>query len=293
MSRFSVRFIAALFAGAIAPAFHPAALAATPLLGLGTTENGSIASLYDVDLATGVASNPRNLGVTSVVGITFGPGGTVYGLMTFAGTYPNSLVRIDPATGNTTQIGPTGFSSVFEGDIAYDPVSGRLYGLTDITGTGPDPRNLFTLNPATGAATVVGDIAATGDPSAMAFSPEGALYVLDNVDGGPPDRLYRVDPATGVAISGVDLSTRLGFTGGMAFDPATRNLYVADGGTEGTNALYSVDPSTGVMTRIGGLGPLAPRGLAGLAFVPEPASFAAVVAMGLLAVSRRNRKAEG
>ena len=285
----AVPCIAAFASVALAPSFRPPCLAATPLLGNSVASTGAPATLYDVDPATGAATNPRSLGVNSVVGITFGPGGTLYGLMTFAGTFPNSLVRIDPVTGNTTVVGATGLDNVFEGDIAFNPATGLLYGLTDTAGAA-DRRNLFTMNPATGAATVVGHIAGVSDPSALAFSPAGVLYMIDNRNGGPPDRLYRLDPSTAVTTAGVDLSSPLGSVSGMAFDPADGTLFLADGSTGGSDSLYTVDPSTGSMTRIGGTGPLAPDGLGGLAFVPEPGPPATFLAAAALALARRRRR---
>ena len=281
--------VAAVAVVALGPAVQQCAVA-TPLLGNSMGDiGGAPAALFDIDPATGVASNPRSLGVTSLVGIAYGPGGTLYGLMTFAGTYGNSLVRIDPVTGATTLVGPTGFSNIFEGDIAYNPANGLLYGIEDVPGGG-NVRNLFTIDPATGRGTVIRDLGFGGDPSALAFSPGGTLYVLNNVDDGPPDQLYVVDPATGIPSSPVNLSSRLGFTEGMAFDPATGILYVADGGDQGSNSLYTVNPATGAMTRVGGLGQLAPRGLSGLTFLPEPAALGALLAAGGGLLSRRTRR---
>jgi DNA-binding beta-propeller fold protein YncE len=70
--------------------------------------------------------------------------------------------------------------------------------------------------------------------------------------------------------SAVTVSVNLGFTAGMDFHPATGALYVADGGLgDGTNKLYTLDPTTGALTLVGPTG--VPAGLAGLTFaIPEP-----------------------
>ena len=77
-----------------------------------------------------------------------------------------------------------------------------------------------------------------------------------------------LDPSDASTLSTMPLSTPLGaLAAGMDFDPATGTFYVADGGSGGTDSLYTLDPATGVLTAIGPLG--IAGGLSGLA-VPEP-----------------------
>jgi DNA-binding beta-propeller fold protein YncE len=75
---------------------------------------------------------------------------------------------------------------------------------------------------------------------------------------------------------------------GIDFDPASGTLYVADGGAGGANALFTLDPATGVLSEVGPLG-LA-NGLSGLA-VPEPGAaalaYAVVAALGGISARRR------
>ena len=249
--------------------------------------------LYDVNVATGAATNPRSTGtgVESLTGITFAPNGTLYGLTGFAGTPANSLVTIDPVTGSTTQVGFTGLS-VAEGDLAFDPASGVLYGMQHV----PSNRQLFTIDVATGAGTVVGSLGGSEEiePSAMTFGSDGTLYVLDTgIDfGDRPDistRLLTVDKFTGATLTEVTLPIELGYTAGMDFDPVTGQLYVADGGVgEGTNDLYLVSPANGAMSVVGQTGVAV--GLAGLAFaIPEPSSAVMACVAGLSALARRRR----
>jgi hypothetical protein len=154
-------------------------------------------TLYDVDVATGALSNPRPVGTggESLMGISFGPGYQLHGLTTFVGTPPNALVFINDGTGAATTIGATGFSTLAEGDLAFDLSTGVLYGIQNI---GTDSRELITINPLTGAATVVGSLGvnASGDYSAMAFGPGGSLYVLDTGLDPGGSRLLTVDKAT-------------------------------------------------------------------------------------------------
>jgi hypothetical protein len=244
--------------------------------------------LYDVNVATGAATNPRSVGTgaNSLVGITFAPSGTLYGLTTFVGSPPNSLITINPATGASSSIGATGLS-ISEGDLAFDPTNGALYGIQHLSNSN---RQLYTINAATGAGTVVGTLGGLTDDdfSALAFASDGTLYMLGS--GVPPGaaRLLTVNKATAATISSVSLSLDLGFAAGMDFHPATGALYVADGGlNDGTDSLYTLNPATGALTLVGPTG-LA-DGLAGLAFVvPEPTS-AGLALAGVVGLAMRRR----
>lgn len=186
----------------------------------------------------------------------------------------NSLFRIDPGTGTSTLVGATGLR-VFEGDLAFDPTSGILYGLQDVPSG--STRNLFTINTATGQGTVIGNINAPNlDLSAMAFDSSGTLFVIDTENS----QLFTVNKGNAGILTTVSLNTKLGETAGSAFDPSTGTLYVADGGTGGTNKLYTLDTSTGILTPVGNTGTRI--GIAGLTFVvPEPSSLA-LVSLGWL-----------
>lgn len=136
-------------------------------------------NLYTVDPATGAALNPRPSGVTGLVGVDFGPAGQLYGLTANNGVAPDSFYRINPISGVSTLVGSTGLTDIFEGDIKFDPSTGTLYGLQAIPRTGV--REFFTIDVLTGAAMVIGTIGnGNSDLSAMAFSSNGTLFVIDD-----------------------------------------------------------------------------------------------------------------
>lgn len=253
----------------------------------------SAGTLYDVDTATGAATNARSIGFVNVAGIARDPAsGSFYGLTTLGGLNSNSLIRIDPVTGAGTLVGATGLSNIFEGDLAFNPTNGVLYGIQDVPMGTPGPRNLFTLNVTTGAATTVGTVATSGDLSALAFNALGVLYTINTQS----DVLHTVNPLTGAVLTSTSLSTALGTGAGLTFDPVSGTAYVVDGIGSGTDSLYTLNTATGSLTLIGALG--VSDGLSGLAFnnvaaVPEPSTYALMLAgLGVVGfVAGRRRKA--
>ena len=212
----------------------------------------------------------------------------MFGLTTFASApFANSLLKIDVPSGAVSLVGATGLSNIFEGDLAFQPSTGALYGIENVLSG--SVHNLFTMNPSTGAATTVGSVS-TGAPhdfSSLAFNAAGTLYAIDDDNLTGNTLLDTLNPSTGAILTTVPLNVHLGFTVGMTFHPVADVAYVADGGTNGTNNLYTLDTGTGTLTLVGSTG-LA-SGLSGLAFVrvPEPstAMLAAFAFLGLAALS--------
>jgi DNA-binding beta-propeller fold protein YncE len=133
----------------------------------------------------------------------------------------------------------------------------------------------------TGVATVVGNINTLGDLSAMAFDDGGTLYAIDTTG----ELLLTLNKSNAQIITSVPLSRPLGAVAGMDFHPDSDVLYVADGFTAGTDLLFTLDVNTGILTEVGPTG-LA-NGLAGLEFVPEPATLALLLIGGLPLIRRR------
>jgi DNA-binding beta-propeller fold protein YncE len=219
------------------------------------------AILYQIDRTSGRASQPRDTGLVWITGIAFDRHGVLYTVTTYDGQPPNSLIRIDPDTGQTTVVGATGLSTIFEGDIAFDPTTGDLYGMYD---THP-ATNMFRIDTTTGAATMVATFPSgfAADISGMVFDPSGQLYLIED----ERDQVIRVDWRNATVLSTTPLSSPLGYTVGITYDPHQERFYVADGHVDGTNSLYTIDLTTGRLSLIGGLVD-APEGLAGLAVMP-------------------------
>jgi hypothetical protein len=226
--------------------------------------------LYDVNFATGAATNPRTTQIDTLSGISFGPDGTLYGLTALGSNFPNALLSFNPSNGGSNIIGYTGLR-IAEGDLDFDPSTGVLYGIENLPASGG--RELFTIDTSTGVATVVGNVDTKGDLSAMAFDANGSLFILDTSTSS--NRLLLVDKSTATIISSVNLRFSHDLAG-MDFNPSTGVLYVAYGipfdNVGGPGSLYTLNTTTGALTLVGSTH--LSRGLSGLAFftVPEPSN---------------------
>jgi hypothetical protein len=236
--------------------------------------------LYDIDIATGAATNPRNTGIERFNGIAADAKGNLFGT-TGLGSVPNanSFFAIDRHTGAATRIAPLSLGNQFEGDLSFDDSTGKFYGVYS--------AQLFELNPTTGRGTLRGP-SYYGDFSAMGFNKSGQLYVMNT----NANELWSFNKLNGdvFAVKSVMPQFMPG-TAGMDFHPISDVLYMADGEDDSTDSLYTMDLATGQLTLVGPTG-LA-SGLSGLAFVsvPEPALrmslFSLVVGVGLALRPRR------
>jgi hypothetical protein len=121
--------------------------------GGGSPEGGQGGSvLATVNLATGNLNNLGPITAPSVIsGLAYDEAtDTLYGIT--AGGVPADLITINRATGQATVVGPTGYTRI--GSIEFGP-DGFLYGGTTFSGA-PNANALLRINPATGAATLVG-----------------------------------------------------------------------------------------------------------------------------------------
>jgi hypothetical protein len=101
----------------------------------------------------------------------------------------SALVRIDPATGESTLIGRPGRNYQFL-SFSFDAHSGKLLGLTPLMLT--KKFALVWVDPATGKSDPCVELALDAPPTAMALAADGKALV---VAGG--NELYEADPATG------------------------------------------------------------------------------------------------
>jgi hypothetical protein len=161
----------------------------------------------------------------------------------------DTLYRIDLTTHTATAVGAAG---MYAGQTI-----GNISGLT----TAPDgtlyaaaggQKLLVTVNPASGAAQVVGSLglAGQGDPGHndaldlnMVASCDGTLWLSSAVAG----KLWTVDPATGA-------TSLVGVTGHTITGLVARGSVLYGAGGQGNNNFYRIDTHTGAATLIGSFG---------------------------------------
>lgn len=173
--------------------------------------------LGTIDVGTGAVTIVGSMGVV-MWDIAFDPLGNLFG------TNGTSLYRIDKSTAVATPVGSLGATIT---SLVFNP-SGALYG---------SGNSLYSINPGTGAATLIGG-SAYGFSGDLSFA-GGQLY-LSHGQGAFPSTLSVLNTSTGVR-------SQLGSMGvpqvyGLA-SPDRAVLY----GVAGTN-VYTVNGTTGAST---------------------------------------------
>lgn len=162
-----------------------------------------------------------------------------------AGSLPTNLYLLDASTGAVqATVGPVrlGATNLRLGGLTFDPQTGVLYATTAGRGTA-NPRSLVTLDPSTGAATLIGSLGLPGGGtlSDLAVGPDGILYGISGQSAGTG--LFTVNPTTGQATRVTPFA--VGLSGGaLAFGPGGA-LYAAG---ESSGTLFTVNATTGMFT---------------------------------------------
>jgi hypothetical protein len=223
------------------------------------TRGRSVASpLYVIDPADGTTIATIGSPGYAVTGLAFHPRtGVLYGVTTsLSPSAPQSLVTIDPTTGEGSVVGSMGYTV---GDITFDR-RGRLFGWAQRLGEAKrDLDDLVRIDIDTGSVTVVADSGLDVVGSGLAFGPDGRLYFAGATSSGD---LVVLDPELGVARGAIGALGGAGVpVGALAFD-----LEGALYGLEvefGSATLLRIDPATAATTTIG---PSDVEGLDALAF---------------------------
>lgn len=211
------------------------------------------ANLFQINLETGAATDLGTIGflapsgglaATALIGIAIAPAPVAYAV-----DEENNLLIFDP-----TKPEPVSkkIENIQPGEtiLGLDtrPLTGQLYAL------GSSSR-IYTINPASGAATAVGALPMvpliTGDVFGFDFNPTAdAIRIVSNTGLN-----LRVNPTTGIAtadgniVSSAEV-TAAAYTNNVTGSTSTR-LYVIDSKVD---SLYEQNPSTGALTRVGRLG---------------------------------------
>jgi hypothetical protein len=158
---------------------------------------------------------------------------------------PNATLElIDTSTSSVTPIGATGVNVNF-GDLAPSPTPGLAYMVDGRHSPATDNSNLYTLNLATGAATLVGS---TGVPDmfGLAYAPDtstlfGTTYSVGVVG------LYSINASTGAAtfIGPTSISNNTEEIDALTYNTTTHKLV---GISTGFSSLYTINELTGTLT---------------------------------------------
>lgn len=273
------------FIGSLALTLLAASASAGPIAYVINSPNG-VQQFGTMDLTSGVFTQIGTDTFVGENGLVPGPNGTLLSL-----AFSGDLNSIDPATGVTTVIGPTGMAScVVPSDPCGPTATNNLVELGgDIFATDLN-NDLYSVNPFTGAATLIGPTGIPPTPPGVGtinpdgtlnafdetlFTANGALYATFDaitVDFDPfgvtpviSPALYRIDPVTGVATliapTTITLGAVVNVNGTLyAFENSTSQVLTLDIATGNTTVVSDFDPGIGL---IGGASP-----------TPEPASMA-------------------
>ena len=255
-----------------------------------------------MDLATG-SFVPTGVVPPTIQYLVPGPNGSLL-TMSFDG----NLDSINPVTGATSVIGATGFTDCSSpssptcgpnSQLSFGSSGGTLYA-TDFE------NNLYTVNPVSGHATLVGSTGIPGIPFIpVSTNPDGSFNFYDenlfdvggslyaNFDAASfnpatlsfttvvSPELYKIDVNTGhaapIAPTDLGLVTILSLNGRVyGFSGVTGGVVTLDVSNGITNAVSLIDPSVGL---IGGAA----------AATPEPSSVA-LAAIGLIGAALYRRR---
>lgn len=148
------------------------------------------------------------------------------------GNAASDLYTVDPATGATSSVGPTGIAIT---GLAFHPMTDVLYAVTSALSPGGTAMKLYTVNPANGTATLVGSMGVVVPD--IAFDSGGTLYGWQSGGGNP---LVSIDLSTAAvtpigsgvsSISGGGISINSGDVAYTAFENNPQHLETVDLGT--------------------------------------------------------------
>jgi hypothetical protein len=140
-----------------------------------------VSTLYTVDLNTAM---PTLVGPMSglILDITLDQSGLMYGIDVDA----DALVAIDKTNGETQVIGSIGFDAIYGQGLDFDPQTGILY----LASTNDASSRMYSVDPQTGATTLIGqlqdelDTMAIAKPGVVCSTPSDTPWLTYDVSSG-------------------------------------------------------------------------------------------------------------
>jgi len=224
--------------------------AASVRSGAAGTESAISGSLYTVNLGSGAATfvAPLRIDGASPIGITglsaHPQTGVLYGITSqLSPTHPQSLVTVDPVTGNATLVGELRFPG---SDIAFNR-AGILFTWL------PATSQLAIVNLANGSVTPIGTPGAGGTIAGLAIDQQGTAYITPS---GAAGSLDTVDIASGTLHKGPPLTGApfQSAINSMTFTPSGLLLAVnSNAGSPASTRLVTINTASGSVASIGTL----------------------------------------
>ncbi|NIP24717.1 MAG: hypothetical protein GWN67_29290 [Phycisphaerae bacterium] len=202
--------------------------------------------LLSIDPGTGAGSLIGNMTTLTPFGLS--DRGTE--LYTFDLHDGNSIVRLDPATGNTMYkiaINPPGITG--EGGLAF-----RSDGIGFVTSASGSVGDLWSFDLSIPNSTHIAQFQPGMD--GLDFDGSDVLYALEQSSGSVTHKLYTIDQATGVpTLVGDTGVAATGSVAGLTFAPdGTLFAAISYPADPNTHALYTLDPGTGAASLVGPIG---------------------------------------
>jgi len=221
-------------------------------------------------------------------GVAFNGSGQLFGSAINGAGSTSSLVLINPDTGGlVSTVGPihAGATNISIGDLAFQPVTGVLFGIRSNADLGAQGGLLYTINTTTGAATLVGNTAA-GAGGGIAFAKNGTLYQAAYNNNFDFPSLNTLNPNDASRLATLPINA---FFDGLAVRSDGTIFATPSGSNSG---LFTINPLTGQTTLLGNGNAGSPSDLDFREdpVVPEPVSVLIWLAGGLLAVASRWRQ---
>ncbi len=226
--------------------------------------------VYEINLATGIATDLGLISFGDAEGLAFGPGGQLYAI----GGTVNEFWNITTPPG--ALVGDTGPRIGI--DAGLDFHNGVMY---HTSGSGPTLTGLYTVDIGTGAATFVAELNLFADNIAIDPS-TGVAYGIDAIFD---DQVFTFDLLTGstTVLGGLGLGN-VSQQVGTAFGGGTLYALFGDGN------LYTINLATGqatLLTQVRDPTGLVLDGWEGLAIIPAPGVPLVLGFAGLLRARRR------
>jgi hypothetical protein len=174
--------------------------------------------------------------------------------------YTWNLLTIDTSTAKTSVIGTAVLqngSGVNWNSLAWDATTRTLYAAASVQTRSGFSSFLYTIDPLTAAATLVGPISGIGDAgngtlvAAIAIDSQGLMYGIDLI----ADDFVAIDKTSGAGAVIASLGFDANFAQGLDFDDYTGTLYYAAFNRDTARAeMYTINPASGALTLISTIG---------------------------------------